>query len=67
MVDKEKTLKCCVHTWRVIFIILNSIFLVSWPRKYWRTGLGLVRAGQMSHSLCAQGVIQLGAMNNRSH
>lgn len=28
MVEKEQVMKCCVHFWRLLFIILNSIFLV---------------------------------------
>lgn len=28
MVEKQQVLKCCVHFWRIVFVILNSIFLV---------------------------------------
>ena len=33
MVDKENCTKCCVHFWRLAFIILNSLFFVSWSSR----------------------------------
>lgn len=44
MVEKEKALKCCVHAWRIVFIVLNSIFLV----------IGLVLVGLSIYLLATQ-------------
>lgn len=29
MVEKQQVMKCCVDGWRILFIILNALFLVS--------------------------------------